>query len=444
MSTRGLRKWALLLTFWLALHSKPLRATDQTVSGDLTVTGTSDFQGDSLTFGMRSDTSDPGIEMVYTDGSTSILEFNASRSANIWKWQQNGGSALTLQMSLDENNALRLYDQSSTPEPRITLDPLGTSTFENSIVINGTDNQMPYQTLTGESSVLTEGLADARYLSNASSTVSLFGGTATGVNSIAWGPYAVADGVESLALGIFASASGDGSTAIGYNSTASANSSVAIGGGTTASATCSVAIGGGTTASANYSTAMGYYSTANGYISTAMGKYSIASGDYSTAVGLSTIASGYASTAMGWGSNASGFVSTVMGDYSNASGDGSTAMGLGTNASGNASVAMGCNSNASGFCSTTMGYSTTASAYLSFVAGRYNVGGGEPTTWVGTDPLFEIGNGIEGTYLTDYAPTRSDALVVYKNGDTAVQGNLSAGGVITAQPGGDIPMYTGH
>jgi hypothetical protein len=34
--------------------------------------------------------------------------------------------------------------------------------------------------------------------------------------------------------------------------------------------------------------------------------------------------------------------------------------------------------------------------------------------------------------------------VVYKSGDAAVQGNLAAGGVITAAPGGDIPMYSGN
>ena len=37
-----------------------------------------------------------------------------------------------------------------------------------------------------------------------------------------------------------------------------------------------------------------------------------------------------------------------------------------------------------------------------------------------------------------------ETLVIYKNGDAALHGNLTASGVITAAPGGDIPMYTGN
>ena len=58
------------------------------------------------------------------------------------------------------------------------------------------------------------------------------------------------------------------------------------------------------------------------------------------------------------------------------------------------------------------------------------MGGGDPINWVASDPLFEVGN---GTYQA-----RSDALVVYKNGNAAFQG------VVTVAPGGDIPMYTGN
>jgi len=68
--------------------------------------------------------------------------------------------------------------------------------------------------------------------------------------------------------------------------------------------------------------------------------------------------------------------------------------------------------------------------------------------------LFEIGDGSTSS--------NSDALVVYKNGNAAVQGNVTTGGnvtaggtlitgagitangIITAQPGGSIPMYTGQ
>jgi hypothetical protein len=68
-----------------------------------------------------------------------------------------------------------------------------------------------------------------------------------------------------------------------------------------------------------------------------------------------------------------------------------------------------------------------------------------------TDPLFEVGNG--GDPYGDGNPSTSepsDAFVVYKNGNAAVQGNLSSGGTFTAPSvvlttqSGDIPMYTGN
>jgi hypothetical protein len=55
---------------------------------------------------------------------------------------------------------------------------------------------------------------------------------------------------------------------------------------------------------------------------------------------------------------------------------------------------------------------------MSTAFGRYNVGGGTKTSWVSSDPLFELGNGISDA-------SRSNALTVYKNGDTKVNGKLS-------------------
>jgi hypothetical protein len=120
------------------------------------------------------------------------MEFDASRSANIWKWQQNGGTSLQEQMSLDNNNALVLYNQASSPVAQITLNPLGTSTFANSLTLNGANNLMPNQFLTGSGSVITESLGDSRYVLGSSvvvgsattggsgPTIGLNGGTATG------------------------------------------------------------------------------------------------------------------------------------------------------------------------------------------------------------------------------------------------------------------------
>ena len=200
----------------------------------------------------------------------------------------------------------------------------------------------------------------------------------------------------------------------------------------------SVAFGHNTTASGPYSTALGEGSSATGTASTAMGK-AYATGTYSTAIGGAT-ASGTYSLAIG-GSYAGGYSSMATGS-SYASGDNSTAMGNGTAsgygalafaygiAVGHYSMAFGLSTTASGYASTASGLYTTAAASLSFAIGTYNVGGGNATTWVPTDPLFEIGNGT--------STTASDALVVYKNGNAILQGTLQVA------PGGDIPMYTGE
>ena len=202
----------------------------------------------------------------------------------------------------------------------------------------------------------------------------------------------------------------------GWNDANIGHYSVAFGLNTTASGAYSVAMGAGTTASGSGSTASGRYTTASGNFSTAVGQETTASGAYSTASGINSNATGEASTALGNGT-ASGFVST--------------ALGLGTSASGDYSTASG--------------NQTSAGAQCSFVAGAFNLDLSEtgatpsPTTWVATDPLFEIGNG--GGFFGGGNPATtgpSDAFVVYKNGDVAAQG------VITSAPGGDIPMYTGN
>jgi hypothetical protein len=212
MNPWQLKKWSALLLAWTSLQGRPLVA-DQTDPGDLTVTGIEDIQGNILKLGTRTDNSNPGWLTLYTDGTTSTLEFDASRSANNWEWQQNGGSTLQLQMSLSSTNALVLYDQSATPTAKITLNPLGTSTFSNSLLLNGTDNEMPNQTVVNSSSVLTKGMADSLYLSpdtygyvgigvaNPTSTLQVEGSLRLGDGSQ---PYAPSEG-----YGIISSAGSD-------------------------------------------------------------------------------------------------------------------------------------------------------------------------------------------------------------------------------------------
>ncbi len=199
----------------------------------------------------------------------------------------------------------------------------------------------------------------------------------------------------------------------------------------------------------NYSVAFGYDAIASGVMSTALtflttasGNYSLAAGPFSsattlgsTALGYSTLANGTESTALGVLTTASGPYSVAMGLYSIASGNASTTMGHQNTASGDRSLATGFATVASGKFSSSFGAVTSAVAYSSFAVGANNIGGGTSTSWVATDPLFEVGNGGDGSGYGDPTKTTpSDALIVYKNGNAALHGALRAAA------GGDITM----
>ncbi len=168
---------------------------------------------------------------------------------------------------------------------------------------------------------------------------------------------------------------------------------------------------------------------ATGRNSVAMGIYTRASGIFSTAIGEATIASGDASTAMGYRTIASGGASTATGGETTASESSSTAMGSSTTASGTSSTAMGKQTAASGAFSTAMGDSTTTRAYTSLAIGRYNdiIAGSDPNNWVSTDPLLNIRNGSS-------LASPSNAMTVYKNGNTDLNGFVSLGSLADNAP----------
>jgi len=130
----------------------------------------------------------------------------------------------------------------------------------------------------------------------------------------------------------------------------------------------------------SYSSAASTEYGATGNRAIAMGAFTKASGPYSTSMGLSTVASGSYATASGYATVASGITATAIGDFTTASGNNSFATGFNTKAQSFASVALG----------------------------KYNIGGGDPISWIETDPLFEIGNGTGGT--------PANVLTILKNG----------------------------
>ena len=287
---------------------------------------------------------------------------------------------------------------------------------------------------------------------------------ASGNNSTAMGFNPAASGTYSTSMGFNTGASGSSSTSMGRFTMASGNSSTAMGFDTAASGTYSTVMGLSTKAEAFSGVAIGRYNIGGGDsgswvsidplfevgngsdsfnrsnaltilkngtitaptfdISEITDDKALVTKEYvdanNTPTGLEKIneGNGFGLAIIGRNENNyddiglnavdlshSNGVSTTRG----ASGENSTAMGIYTTASGDNSSALGNGTTASGFSSTSMGLATIAESYGSTAIGSFNVGGGNPTNRVLTDPLFEIGNGEEFF-------SRSNALTVLNNG----------------------------
>ncbi|MEM1323045.1 MAG: hypothetical protein AAGG75_22460 [Bacteroidota bacterium] len=183
----------------------------------------------------------------------------------------------------------------------------------------------------------------------------------------------------------------------------------------------------------NYSFATGRNTTASGSGSTAMGFQSIASGHYSLATGYESESSGYCAVAMGYRSIASGDGSVAFGGFSTASGSYSTAFGNKNTVAGSYAIAAGYSNDALSISSIAFGYQTEAIEKYSFASGRYVTSPSYGEIVMGlyntaytpinanvfhpSDRLFVIGNGTSQS-------NRSDAMIVYKSGDTKINGDL--------------------
>ncbi len=150
-----------------------------------------------------------------------------------------------------------------------------------------------------------------------------------------------------------------------------------------------------------------------GHQSVAFGQGTLATAGNSAAFGMWSEASGYSSTAFGESSKAENENSLAGGRYSVASGYASIALGNYNKASGYAAAAFGSDTLAAGDFSASFGYKTTASSSYSLALGRYNVGGGDLSSWVPTDSIFEIGIGSSNA-------SRANALTVLKNGNMGI------------------------
>lgn len=140
-----------------------------------------------------------------------------------------------------------------------------------------------------------------------------------------------------------------------------------------------------------------------------------ATGAYSVAITRQSTASGERSVAIGLGSIASNTDDIAIG---------------GAQATGGACVAIN-HSVASGGISTAIGWGSNSVSYASLVVGSWGtIATGQSTSsWVSTDELFKVGNGVP-------FGTRSDALTIYKNAVQKIGGITgTALEAVTAQDG---------
>lgn len=148
-----------------------------------------------------------------------------------------------------------------------------------------------------------------------------------------------------------------------------------------------------------YSFASGLNTRAQGFGATAMGRDTEATNSYAFASGFFTNADGQYSTAMGFNTDAMAL--------------GSTALGYSTDAEQNYSFAAGYFAEAQAIYSVALGNAVRAQSFASMAVGRYNIGGGSATSWLTSDPIFEIGIGTGPS-------SRANAVTVRKNGNVGI------------------------
>lgn len=159
----------------------------------------------------------------------------------------------------------------------------------------------------------------------------------------------------------------------------------------------------------DYSFAAGYNPMASGYYSIALGSYARATGNNS--ISLRGNAQGNLSFAAS-GGQAVGDTSISIGS-NNGVGNASVSIGSGLAAIGDHSVVLGFSSITTGTSSVAIGEDLEVNSYKSTAFGSFNVGGGSTSTWVDSDPLFELGSGSSDI-------SRSNALTVLKNAKTGI------------------------
>ena len=278
---------------------------------------------------------------------------------------------------------------------------------------------------------------------------------ALGTNTFATGLNTSCSGINSAAFGNTTQSTGGASTSFGTNTSATNDNTIATGLSTEAVGRHSFSGGQGTIAAANSAVAFGQYNVGNGNPEVWMDTepvLEIGNGtnttDRSNAFTIlkngslimnnheipnSTSAGQYLAyfnsdngsfrggrllQSTNWNVENTGTNSFAYGFNNLASGNSSVSLGYSSHASADYAASIGFNNNASGSFSTACGAYTEAGSAFTTVFGRYNLGTGNPESWIETDPLFEIGNG------TDIA-NRANAFTLLKNGRSILGDQIS-------------------
>jgi hypothetical protein len=404
------------------------------VGGTLSVEGTTWMVGNETQLGLvPGNQPRAGLLMEYddNDGDYPHVRWTNNKKTNLasyWEWnytKENGQVVQQMILSGEEGNSLQINNVWGAGT--LILDPSSApgrhSAFPGGVIVYGNDNRMPNQTLTGPTSILTQGLADERYLRSGMNV-------AVGkivANTIASGEQTEAIEEFTFATGSHTKATGPSSAAFGMETESAGIASASFGLGTKAQGQGQLVLG-------SYNEIQGnptqWVPTDNLFI---IGK------------GLSETQRSNAFTVNGngdvWigntlsvlGGNATGPGSFSGGEDSHANGEFSLAYGA-ARTQGSYAVAFG-NGVAYGNYSFTVGLNVEAHGLSQTVVGTYNSIQGSPYQLANDDALFIVGNGNSET-------SRSNALVVKKNGDTDIYGKLTVTGKshIRVAPSGDLSM----
>ncbi len=257
-------------------------------------------------------------------------------------------------------------------------------------------------------------------------------GMSSGMVAIGYSPAASTGG--SVALGYDPTAVGYGAVSLGYESFAFGNASVALGQNALVNYVNGIALGRDAEADQEQAISIGRNAYSVGLESIAIGVESTTTdeGWRGTAIGYQAVASGWNAVSIGTRDTALYTHSVAIGYQNEARGSavsigadnyaytGSTAIGGGVFANGSSSTGIGTGVVTDGEYSSSVGSWTITSSQYEVALGAFNTEdpSGIWNEFIPTDRMLVIGNG-ESTM------NRSDALVMLKNGNTTLHGQLS-------------------